>query len=376
MAVVGRLGWVVRAGLLLFCVAAAVVSQAASAPRAVNFQPASGAVTDGPAAATATYVMGINGRTDAIAGPKAMRRLGAGLVRVEWPVWQPPEKLQRTIAAYAAAGVKVQPLAGLPGGMPTADQAANLRNWALRFGPKGTFWKRPEGRRLAITAIEFMNETSFGYQYGDNPGDASYAARAQEYALRARDAAVALRGTGVRLLVQADDAGSKRSTWVNEMFAAVPDLQNYAGGWIVHPYGPTGTDRIQRMIADLGANGVPLDSIRVYITEWGLSTDDGRMLDDNYGYPRDMTFGAAAKTLDDTLASWRSAFGAYLKQVILFQDFEWHASGASTDRESYFGLLRSNLSDKGLYTTQVRDEILASVPAVKPLPPTKPKPKA
>ena len=63
-------------------------------------------------------------------------------------------------------------------------EAQNLATWAAEFGPGGRFWAgRPDGD-LAVQQIEFGNETSYGYQYGDTWSDASYANRAEQYATR------------------------------------------------------------------------------------------------------------------------------------------------------------------------------------------------
>jgi hypothetical protein len=308
------------------------------------------------------YRFGINARPDRTSGPSALRSLGASLARVEWPIGTPPTGLGAIIGAYAAAGAKVQPLAGFAGRLPSTEEALNLRTWALRFGPKGTFWKRADNRRkYAITRIEFGNETSYGYQYGDSALDQSYADRAAEYARRAKDAALALRGTGVGLLIQGEGGGSRESPWLNRMFDAVPELATYAAGWTVHPYGPDGAAKIDLMLSHLEARGVARATVRIYITEWGLATDDGRALDDNYGYPANMTFAEAARTLADVVGGWRATYSANLAEVIIFQDYESRPTGSqSSDREHYFGIFRPGRVEKGAYTAEVRRQVLAA----------------
>ena len=303
------------------------------------------------------FVFGVSGRADSKRGPLAARSLKASLTRVEWDISTQPSAMASVVSGYARVGSRVQPIAGFVGRLPSYSEAQNLRAWALRFGPKGTFWRTAAARRLAVTHIEFGNETSYGYQYGDDVGSESYAQRARAYAQAARDAGLALRGTGVTLLVQADDAGSERSNWVDEMFAAVPDLASYAAGWVVHPYGPSGSERINRTIAYLTANRVRRASIRIYVTEWGLASADGRMLDDNYGNPANMTYTQAAHLLSSTVAKWRKTYGARLAEMILFQDYDSRRPGASNGREDYFGALRVNGRDKGLYTAEVRRQL-------------------
>lgn len=309
----------------------------------------------------APYVVGLNAGRNTRRGPRAAASLGARLVRVEWEIGTPPNRLDDVIAAYAKRGVRVQPLAGFHGRTPSSAEAVSVRAWALRFGPGGTFWRSTK-RRLPIRQIEFGNETSYGHQYGDAAGVPSYAERARAYGARALEAARSLGGTGVGLLVQADDGGSKQTTWVDEMLGAAPELGTLTAGWVVHPYGPLGFDRIRRMLASLEAHGIPSPSIRIFITEWGLASDNGRELSDNYGYARNMTFTDAAATLRDAMARWLTEFDDRVAEVIVYQDYEQRASGMSTDREDYFGLLRIDGSEKGAYTAEARTLIRSSRP--------------
>ena len=307
------------------------------------------------------YVVGVNTGRNTVRGPRAAASLGARLVRIEWEIGTPPERLDGVVAAYWKRGVRIQPLAGFYGRVPSSAEAMSLRAWALRFGPGGSFWKSRK-RPLPITRIEFGNETSYGHQYGDSAGDTSYAERARTYGARGLEAARSLGGTGVGLLVQADDGGSNRTTWVDEMLGAAPELNTLARGWVVHPYGPLGFERIRRMLASLVSHGMPIASIRVFITEWGLSSDNGRELSDNYGYAPNMTFPQAAETLRGAMSLWFAEFGDQIAEVILYQDYEHRLPGASTDREHYFGLLRMDGSDKGAYTAEARNLIRTSRP--------------
>ena len=73
------------------------------------------------------------------------------------------------------------------------------------------------------------------------------------------------------------------------MFAAVPNLGGIAAGWTVHPYGPRPS----------GSRDSPDSSIRprrsaarapIFLTEWGIATDNGRHLSDNYDWPTDISY--------------------------------------------------------------------------------------
>jgi hypothetical protein len=284
-------------------------------------------------------------------------------VRVEFWVGTPVADMRSVIAAHAANGTRVLLLAGFHASMPTEAEARNLGAWAREFGPGGAFWANRSDGRYAVRQIEFGNETSYGYQYGDNWDKPSYVARAKEYAQRFKDAQVAISGAnaGVGLLAQADDANTGSANWVDGMFDAVPDLASRVAGWTVHPYGPQTRwqPRIERLISQTAARGAS-SSIPIWATEWGLSTDDGRCLSDNYGWDRCMTYSAAAGALSSSASAMRSTFGSRLRALLLFQGRDQRASGVSTDREHYFGALHSDATDKGAYSTAVRTLLAAS----------------
>jgi hypothetical protein len=284
--------------------------------------------------------------------------LRPALVRLEFSITTPADQLRPAIEAHAANGSRALLLAGFNGTMPSPEEARNLATWAREFGPRGSFWEgRPDGR-LAVREIEFGNETSFGYQYGDDaPGDESYAARARDYALRFRDAqaAVTAADPGVGLLAQADDAGKESSAWVDAMFEAVPDLGARVAGWTVHPYGPRSSwePRIDRLLEHTAAPGAGAE-IPIWVTEWGLASDDGRCLSANYGWDHCMTSAAAAQALGQTLTEMRGAYGDRLGAFVLYQGRDQRPPSTSSDSEHYFGALRSDFSPKGPYTDAVQ----------------------
>jgi hypothetical protein len=289
------------------------------------------------------------------------RSLGNRLCRVEFDISTRASAMDTVIGTYARAGIRVQPLAGFQGRMATAADSRRLRTWATRFGPKGTFWN---GRRryVPITNIEFGNETSYSYQYRHSTtwsSSAELSARAKSYALRVRDASIALRGTGVGLLAQAEDGDAMSTVWVDAMFAAVPDLASRVSGWTIHPYGEGGFAKIDRMIAQLAAKKARR-SIPIFITEWGLATGDGRTLSNNYGYPTNMTYAEAAATLHSVMARWKSAYGQRIAQVIYYMLTDLERPGTTNDGERFFGTLKVDGSHKGQYTLEVRTQIGAA----------------
>jgi hypothetical protein len=284
-------------------------------------------------------------------------QLGAKLVRVEFPIEYTPAQMERTIAGYAAQGIRVAPLATFTGRMPTPTEAQSLAGWAKAYGPGGTFWAGRSDGQLAIRTIEFGNETSGGYQYGDGAGMPSYTLRAQTYAVRLKEAAVAISGAGVKvgLMAVADDW---TGDWMNGMFSAVPNLGSYVAGWVSHPYGPEWKKRFEDITKHAAAHGAP-SSIPIDITEWGFATDNGRCLTENYGWNPCMSYLEAAEKFRQTITEMRASLGSRIGLFILYQIRDQAVSGTTTSREAYFGFLQHELGSKGVFTTAAQ-EMLSS----------------
>jgi len=261
---------------------------------------------------------------------------------------------------YWRAGARVLPLAGFHASMATPDEARNLALWARTYGRGGSFWVG-KPNPTPVSEIEFGNETSFTYQYGDAPGSNSYRSRAETYALRFKDAqaAIAAANPNVGLLAQADDGGTGSSEWVDRMFAAVPDLASRVAGWTVHPYGPAGraADRLTRTVASTTAHGAPT-ALPLWITENGFATDNGRCLSDNYGWDRCMSYDQAGANLTSLVQTLRGRF-PQIRAFLLYQARDQRDPGATGEREHYFGALTRTDGDKGGYTGAVRQLMAA-----------------
>lgn len=276
-------------------------------------------------------------------------KLGAKIVRVEFEVGTPIDEMRSFVADYADRGIRILPLAGFHGRIPSSGEAQNVATWAREFGPNGAFWQsRPAQASLAIRHIEFGNETSFSYQGTQSSGG--------DYARRAREAsqAIAAANSGVGLLVQADGA-NQSDRWVDQMYAAVPNIHEYAAGWTVHPYGPRSKwqTRVDELIADTAAHGAP-STMPIDITEWGLSTDNGRCLDDNYGWNPCMTYDQAADAMTSTVAEMRARYGGRIRHFLVYNGRDLRGSSETGDREHYFGLTTVNEADKGAFTNAAR----------------------
>ncbi len=298
--------------------------------------------------ATAGFEPGINSGTEPL-DLSGAADLGAKIVRVAFEDGTTPAQMEPVIAAYAAEGIRVAPLLSFYGSMPTPAQAQALAGWARAFGPGGTFWAHRSDGQLAIRTIEFGNETSGGYQYGDNAGEPSYQARAATYAVRLREAAEAVSATGahVGLLAVAEDW---TGDWMNGMFGAVPNLGRYVAGWVSHPYGTEWRSKIEDILAQSAAHGASAQ-IPIDVTEWGLATDNGRCLSQNFGYTACMTYAEAATTERTAVSDIRQLLGSRAGLFLLYQVRDQRPTGTGAERETYCGLLQHEDQPKGAYTT-------------------------
>ena len=310
---------------------------------------------ESPAPGPGSFQFGINAGMEPTDGAAASK-LGAKVVRVDFGITSTAAQIEPVIAGYASRGIRVAPLAGFYGGMPTPAEAQGLAGWVRAYGPGGSFWAAHGNGQLAIQTIEFGNETSGGYQYGDNPGEPSYQTRAKNYAVRFKEAAEAISATGVKvglLAVSEDWTGN----WMNGMFSAVPNFASYVAGWVSHPYGPGWKTKIEDIISQAAAHGAP-SAIPIDITEWGLSTDNTSCVDDNFEYSTCMTYAQAAETARRTVSEIAALLGSRSGLLMLYKDRDQALPGASNDREYYMGALGPELQLNGAYTEAV-EELMA-----------------
>lgn len=285
--------------------------------------------------------------------------LGADVMRVEFIYGTAVGAMEATFDYYADRGIRILLLAG--GGVsPTQADAENMGNWAQHFGPGGDFWvARGTDGELAVQHIEWGNEISYSYRSGTR-GSPGYVAIAANYATRFQQAYNDITATGknVGLLCIADADGSDNASWVNTLFNTVPSIASLVaargGGWTCHTYGPTYPTRLATTASAVANRGAPA-SIPIDVTEIGVSTDNGRALSDNYGWPVNLTYAQAATTLGNQVTAMRSGpQGSRIRHLMVYQTRDQAATGAITGREGYFGGLQNNLAAKGVYTTQVQ----------------------
>jgi hypothetical protein len=298
-----------------------------------------------------------------VSGPAASweaRMIGsAGLhpkvVRVPFPIGTPASRMRGAIASLAARGAQALPLAEFYGRIPSSSQARSLASWAHEFGPGGSFWRGRRDAGMAVRYIEFGNETNGAYQFGGcGPGCSRYGLRARQYALRLKDAQQAIAGRGgnpgVGLLAVSDDHGP--TTWADNMYRAVPDLNSRVAGWTEHPYGPGYKAKMNNLLRGVGRHGG--GGKPVFVTEFGISTDNGRCLSSNYGWPRCLTYAQAATDLRRAVADLHASY-PQIAELFLFEQRDPQRHGATKSREGYFGAVQNRGRPKGAFTAAIRN---------------------
>jgi hypothetical protein len=253
----------------------------------------------------------------------------------------------------AARGIRLQPLVGWDNGAPAPDLTAVAR-WAAAFGPGGSHWagRTDVDPSVAMTDIELGNENAFYYKSG-LPDDDQYHALGTAYGRRSVEAARAVNraNPAVGVLVELESADGKQSSWIDDTLdAGGPDLVRLMHGPVIHPYGPDWQQKIDRDTGFLRAHGI---SMPFFVTEWGISSDNGPALSDNYDFPVDLTYDRAGALLSTALDRMNTQ-PAKVRQVLLYQLGDQRDPGADAEREHYFGLFRRDGSDKGAYTAAVR----------------------
>jgi Ca-dependent carbohydrate-binding module xylan-binding len=318
-----------------------------------------GFTNDQPAAPAPQVVTGFT--VGLVTGPAAAWETNmasaAGLhpkvVRVPCQIGASVSSVQNQVAGLAAKGVQALLLAEFPGRIPSQSEAQSLAAWAKAFGPGGTFWQGRSDGALAVRDIEFGNETNQSYQFGGVSSGSSYIARAQSYAQRARDAADAIRAANpnVGLLAQADNGGSGTSQWVDGMFSAVPDLNKHVAGWTAHPYGPKSRygPIMDKAMSDTARHGDT--TLPFFITEYGISTNNGVCLDSNYTWPVCLTYQQAAQSLTGAVNDLRVTYPR-LRALFIFEQRDM--ANDSNGREANFGAVKSDGTPKGAFFTAVQ----------------------
>jgi hypothetical protein len=213
-----------------------------------------------------------------------------------------------------------------------------------RYGPHGTFWaQHPDVAAYAIQTFELWNEPYYDNGNGGNYDPARYAHLVKAAAISGRNADPAARFL-IAAENQAQHVGSNWVWWVDALYQAVPDLNNYFDGVSVHPYGVNLTqmsmptkglaydgyqqirrvEAIRREFVSHNASNKPL-----WITEVGWPTCSS-------GSDRCTTLAGQADRLKTIFDYAHSTWKPYLQGLFVYSYDDSHPN--SSDPESNYGL--------------------------------------
>ena len=278
-----------------------------------------------PRSSSAGFLMGVHTGARTI-DYRATASLKPGLVRVGGLGARTTRSEIAAIAAeYAALGARIVPLVDFNSAAPSEADARNVGTWATVKG---------------VEAIEFGNEPWLQNESWD------YAQYARSF--KAAHDAVAAANPHMTLIAVGDSANRSHRPGLRVM-QAMKAVGVKPRAVQFHPYGPGWGNRLydlKRDLADMGWTGT-----QIWATETGVASDNGRTLNDNYGWNRAMTYAEAATTTEQIVNGLRAGGVA---RVMLYMGTDYAAPGTSSEREYYFGLTTSTNGDKGALTSKAR----------------------
>jgi polysaccharide biosynthesis protein PslG len=347
--------------------AAVAVSACSNPPPQVTRSPKCPPVSKPAARARPGLTLGLNSVWNNACNLDAIRSVGVTMERVEiaWPQvearrgrfnWHHYDHL---IGLAAKHGITVLPLVmGIPGWAGslhslTADPPGFAAFTALvvrRYGPHGSLWRaHPKLPYHPAVWFEIWNEPYLAQFSDGGPQPGAYARLFKLAATAGRKA-----NPQARFLIAADTSGLTDSgnevPWVEGMYAAVPDLNQYFDGVAAHPYsaphGPlvfaAGSARrfefrrletLHGMFLAEGANKP------FWITEVGWSTCPGSPTDC-------VTEAQQATYVGQVLDEIRRSYSSWVKAVFFYNYRDSPDSTDPSDKEQWFGLIRRSGSAK------------------------------
>jgi hypothetical protein len=215
-----------------------------------------------------------------------------------------------------------------------AEYAAFTAASVKRYGPNGTFWAaHPELPATgASTYWELFNEPYEAFFAKGNPDPAAYA----RLAVAAADAGRAA-DPDARFLLEATPKSYGGRTWVDGMYAAVPDLNAHFDGVAVHAYGVNtadGNGQFRRTMEETRASFVAhgASDKPFWVTETGTSTCEGTDISC-------VSETRQAAHLTEVLTAMKTTYASYVRSVFVyhFRDPD-KAVLSPTNSEDHFGI--------------------------------------
>jgi polysaccharide biosynthesis protein PslG len=266
------------------------------------------------------------------------------------------ERYDHLLLEAATRGIRILPLlietpswAGAEWNTIPADPAEFAEYTAkvvARYGPGGTFWQsHPEIASFAPEHFEIWNEPylSAFSAGGVKPGRYARLVKAAVSAGRAANPQAKY-----LLQVEKTPAGDARHTFVDDMYEAVPDLNDYFDAAAAHPYagnsapddprGGWGFPRLGDVHQELVSHGA--GDKPIWITEVGWSTCPNNSEDC-------VSDGKQASYTAQMFDLLRTKYSSYVEAVFLYrlEDLNSNAS----DKEGWFGMRRLDGSWKPVY---------------------------
>lgn len=233
-----------------------------------------------------------------------------------------------------------------------SDYAAYVAAVAHRYGPGGTFWaSHSRYAAYAVTTFDLWNEP-----YYPNGNAGVYSPGRYARLVKAAGAAGHAAAPGAKFLLGAEMqsafARGQWRWWVDELYHAVPDLNNYFDGVAVHPYGHDIRRRspaivgqayygyqqmrrielIRQQFVHHGAGDKPF-----WATEVGWPTCQ-------HGSSRCVSTAGQKASLETILRYSRTIWSSYMRAVFIYYYDDAHGSRTNPDND--YGLTYSNHQPK------------------------------
>jgi polysaccharide biosynthesis protein PslG len=300
----------------------------------------------------------------------AAEQTGAGWLREEldWDVIEPRngqwdwERYDIVFGEAARRGLRILPLLNSSASwaapdenqFPTdlGDYADYVAKVAERYGPGGAFWQaNPELAGFAATHFELWNEPYIEYFSNDKVSPQRYARLAKAGASAGKAA-----NPQAKFLLAADtfytEAPGDYRNWIDGMYDAVPDLNDWFDAVAIHPYshsispdvytpgrGDHGSRwqfrRVEEMRERFDAHGAQDKGF--WITELGWATCDG---DDDC-----VSEAQQAEYMSRVFEYARGPYRDFMEAVFVYHLRDWGPADHS-NREYWFGLTRKDGSRK------------------------------